>query len=215
MRQLHSVLDNSKKELTTVSAQKTFLRKWAVEERERLKGRVIEEEWGARQFGILETLFSKISAPFEVACYFPIRSELNLSAFSQSEWLFPRMMPEHSLLWFRRGDPLTLLPNTLGIPERPVDECVSLETIGRHTLVIVPGLLGTLDGSRLGYGGGYYDRFLSSHKNNVTSVFITHSKLLFDQLPTEDFDVKTDVVITENQIHICNASAQLLCRLRT
>lgn len=63
-------------------------------------------------------------------------------------------------------------------------------------LCIVPGLGFDRYGNRLGYGGGYYDRFLSC--NHVTSVGLCYERCRFDMLPAEEHDVKTDYILTEN-----------------
>ena len=54
------------------------------------------------------------------------------------------------------------------------------------------------EGFRLGYGGGYYDRFLS--KFTGTSVLAIYSFLYTDSLPTDGFDKKADKIITEKGV---------------
>ena len=62
-------------------------------------------------------------------------------------------------------------------------------------VVIVPALSADSNNFRLGYGGGYYDRFLEDFKGKkVTFLF---GELKTDKLPTEETDIKTDIVITD------------------
>ncbi|MEC5422249.1 5-formyltetrahydrofolate cyclo-ligase [Virgibacillus sp. C22-A2] len=62
-------------------------------------------------------------------------------------------------------------------------------------LLVVPGLLFDKKGFRIGFGGGYYDRFLQNFPNETVSIF---SKLqLVDELPRESFDIAVDHLITE------------------
>jgi len=62
-------------------------------------------------------------------------------------------------------------------------------------LVIVPGLAFTPAGARLGYGGGYYDRFLTRH-HNVPTVAVCFAEQLVDVLPTDAHDVQIQRVIS-------------------
>lgn len=67
------------------------------------------------------------------------------------------------------------------------------------SLVFVPALAFDRKGFRLGYGGGYYDRFLATHK--VTSVGITYEEFLTQSLPRDKFDRPVTLVVTEKEIY--------------
>ena len=60
-------------------------------------------------------------------------------------------------------------------------------------LAIVPAVVFDKRGMRIGYGGGYYDRFLSEFKG--VSVGVAYSQSVADILPTEDFDCGVDVIV--------------------
>jgi len=62
-------------------------------------------------------------------------------------------------------------------------------------LIIVPGLAYCKSNDRLGYGGGYYDRFLINHKD-AFKVAPAYNFQIVDSLPCEGHDVKVDVIIT-------------------
>ena len=62
-------------------------------------------------------------------------------------------------------------------------------------LVIVPGLVFDMFGDRLGYGGGYYDRFLKDFKGVKAGV--CYSECVCYSLPEEDTDIRMDMLITE------------------
>lgn len=62
-------------------------------------------------------------------------------------------------------------------------------------LCIVPGICFDCYGNRIGYGGGYYDRFLS--ENSVISLGVCYKKCLCSEIESEEFDIKTDYVLTE------------------
>ena len=63
-------------------------------------------------------------------------------------------------------------------------------------LILVPGLGFTADGSRLGYGGGYYDGFLGTLNRPVSTVSLVYREQLFPHIPTDTHDVKIDRVIS-------------------
>lgn len=69
-------------------------------------------------------------------------------------------------------------------------------------LVIVPGLAFAVDNhDRLGFGGGYYDRFLVKHPNSKT-VALANSKMIYDtaQWPVEKTDIAIQTIITPTKI---------------
>ena len=71
----------------------------------------------------------------------------------------------------------------------------------KHPLCIVPCLCAFTDGARLGYGGGYYDRFLS-HFDGI-SMCVQYEQNLFDSIPFDKrYDKKTDIVVTEKAVYV-------------
>ena len=99
--------------------------------------------------------------------------------------------------------PIELFPARFGIPEPP-ESCPVLplqEYAG--SLIIVPGLAFDDAGYRLGYGGGYYDRFLASLRDAsipVTTVGLAFSFLHAPTLPHEAFDMPVDCIIDERRV---------------
>ena len=64
-----------------------------------------------------------------------------------------------------------------------------------NALCIVPGLSFDIKGYRLGYGRGYFDRFLN--ENPVRSIGLCYKSFLVDKLPVEEFDKAVDAVLTD------------------
>ena len=64
------------------------------------------------------------------------------------------------------------------------------------SICIVPGICFELDGNRVGYGGGYYDRFLSIY--NYPKIGITYKECICDKIETNIYDIKVDRVIYNN-----------------
>ncbi|MCL2740451.1 MAG: 5-formyltetrahydrofolate cyclo-ligase, partial [Oscillospiraceae bacterium] len=66
--------------------------------------------------------------------------------------------------------------------------------VAEPDLIIVPGLAFSKDGDRLGFGGGWYDRFLARWPN-VMKIGIVQKEFLLDRVPVEEHDVRVDRVI--------------------
>lgn len=81
----------------------------------------------------------------------------------------------------------------------PYPEKCGLAEDFSDALCIVPGLCFDFLGYRLGFGGGYYDRFLE--KFSGVSVGICYSKCIEKELPRGVFDKQTDILVTEKFIN--------------
>lgn len=79
----------------------------------------------------------------------------------------------------------------MGIPEPVEDGPVGDDPAA---LVLMPGLAFTTRGDRMGYGGGYYDKFLAAEPNHPT-VALCYEFQMVESLPTQDHDIPVDVVI--------------------
>jgi 5-formyltetrahydrofolate cyclo-ligase len=65
-------------------------------------------------------------------------------------------------------------------------------------LAIIPGLVFDLKGGRIGYGGGFYDRFFSNTNIDITKIALAYQFQILEELPLEDHDVSINNIITEN-----------------
>ena len=86
--------------------------------------------------------------------------------------------------------PAALSPGSFGIPE-PQGTPIDKKTIDA---AIVPGAAFDKSGFRLGYGKGYYDRFLADI--SPLTVGVCHRELLTEALPHSEHDIKLDYVIS-------------------
>lgn len=78
-----------------------------------------------------------------------------------------------------------------GIPE-PIDD--GPEAADPLALVLMPGLVFDPQGHRIGYGGGFYDKFLSREPDHPT-VALCYDFQVMDHLETEEFDIPVDLVL--------------------
>ena len=78
-----------------------------------------------------------------------------------------------------------------GIPEPIQDEPVANDS---QALVLMPGLAFDMQGHRIGYGGGFYDKFLTAEPTHPT-VALCYDFQMLPKLETEEFDVPVDLVL--------------------
>ena len=137
-----------------------------------------------------------------ILAYYPVKNEPDILSIvkhalkENKRVAFPISHPEGFVLSFKFILSLDeLVDGEYSIPEPPVsaEEYVCNST----TLCIVPGLAFDRDGKRIGYGKGYYDRFLESFSG--TSMGLCYSDFLVDSLPVEKTDVSIDIVVSDKE----------------
>lgn len=81
-----------------------------------------------------------------------------------------------------------------------LEPSIECEDISQQVdLIIIPGLAFDLKGNRLGYGGGFYDRFLRKFPNSKR-VALCYDFQIYDEIPHEFFDEKVDLIISEENV---------------
>ena len=78
-----------------------------------------------------------------------------------------------------------------GIPEPTADGPVADD---QTALVLMPGMAFTKNGDRMGYGGGFYDKFLASEPEHPT-VALCYDFQMVEELPTAEYDIPVDKVL--------------------
>ena len=143
-----------------------------------------------------------------ILCYMSFRSEINTERIITGALESGKYIAVHKIdtstarmRFFLLNDirPSDLLLGAYGIPEPTGSETeVDYEAVD---LVIAPGLAFTLRGDRLGYGGGFYDRFLKEHPALLRCA-LTYDRLILNSLPVKISDVPVDYLISESGIKI-------------
>ncbi len=126
-----------------------------------------------------------------VMLYYPTKYEIDLLALLDDDKNFylPKVSGKDLLVCpFKRNEKVVL--SSLKIKE-PCSLPSNPEILD---LIIVPALMIDKNGYRLGYGGGFYDRFLNKYSGTKTLTVIP-DKLFTDNLPREEFDRKIDEFI--------------------
>ena len=88
------------------------------------------------------------------------------------------------------GDLSRIQHNRFGVPEPAADRPVAADP---RALVLVPGLAFDPQGYRVGYGGGYYDRFLAAEPDHPT-IALCYDFQVVAQLPTDPHDIPVDTL---------------------
>jgi 5-formyltetrahydrofolate cyclo-ligase len=88
-----------------------------------------------------------------------------------------------------------LAPGRFGILE-PLGPRLGPTAVGAADVVVVPALSVATDGTRLGRGGGYYDRALRHVREDAVLVAVVFDDELVDHLPAEPHDLRVTAVVT-------------------
>ncbi|MDG5766458.1 5-formyltetrahydrofolate cyclo-ligase [Balneolales bacterium ANBcel1] len=91
--------------------------------------------------------------------------------------------------------------NSRGIPEPADCPAASVRDID---LVLVPGLAADRAGNRIGFGKGYYDRFLSQQELTASSILLLPEVFLVETVPAEPHDVPVDAIATDTRLIDCH-----------
>lgn len=107
------------------------------------------------------------------------------------------------------NDPaLDLRPGYCGIPEPDPDRTLVMEPATIEA-VVVPGSVFDLRGGRLGYGGGFYDRFLAAEAPQAKRIGLAFAlQVVAGELPLADHDQRLDYLVTEEQVYAFSRTPQ-------
>ncbi|WP_214627972.1 5-formyltetrahydrofolate cyclo-ligase [Paenibacillus agaridevorans] len=150
-----------------------------------------------------------------IMAYVSFRSELDLSTLMQWCWqkdvrvIVPKSIVEGRSMTLHRLDSLAQLrAGAYGILEPDPNLAPPLEDDVVPELVLVPGLAFDRNGGRMGYGGGYYDRFWqrmsdSNERLGKQTLWLGASfeAQIRDEVPGEEHDLRLDGVVTEAAIY--------------
>ncbi|MCR4612212.1 MAG: 5-formyltetrahydrofolate cyclo-ligase [Lachnospiraceae bacterium] len=133
-----------------------------------------------------------------ILCYYPLNNEVNLLK------LYEKLLDDGYNLYFpvtyRDTIRFYLVDNltdfTKGTFEVHEPDNRNIEFRGKEALVITPGLAFDKDNNRIGYGRGYYDRFLR-HNKQTTPIGVCYRFQIVDDLYSTPYDVPVTKVITD------------------
>jgi 5,10-methenyltetrahydrofolate synthetase len=140
--------------------------------------------------------------PELLGVYWPVRSEFNAALALQSDKSAPKL--PLALPFTQRVPPRMEYRRWDGAAPRAIDECAIPASDGEPVVpdtVLVPCVGFTRDGYRLGYGGGFFDRWLALHPH-VTTVGIAWSAQQMDaaEFRVEAHDKPLTLIVTEDGV---------------
>lgn len=115
---------------------------------------------------------------------------------------FPKCNPEYGTMEFYQVVSIRQLENGYKGIKEPVanSEYLYHHHKEENTIVIIPGVAFDMNGYRIGYGKGYYDRYLQD-KRQATAVALSFAQQLVDDVPHEAYDIRMDKIVTEEIIY--------------
>ena len=155
---------------------------------------------------ICESVINSVSFKYAdvLLLFYPTSEEINILPLfraakeSGKRVAFPKCFADGIMKFFYVDDLSTMTEGKYGIMA-PVENEEFEGSL--HPLCIVPSLCATPKGTRLGYGGGFYDRFL--HKFEGISMCVQYDEFVVEELPQEKrYDKKFDVLVTESGVRV-------------
>jgi 5-formyltetrahydrofolate cyclo-ligase len=98
--------------------------------------------------------------------------------------------------------PEDLISGNYGIME-PKEECIRPVDPKIIDLILIPGVAFDVRGNRLGYGAGYYDRFLMRLNDDAVKIALAYEMQILENVYPEKHDVPIDFIITEKRVIDC------------
>jgi 5-formyltetrahydrofolate cyclo-ligase len=129
-----------------------------------------------------------------IMLFYPLPKEINLLPLlkDNKNFFLPKIKGDKLVACpYKIGDELTVSKFKT---KEPVTKPINPEILD---IVLVPALMVDSSFHRLGYGRGFYDKFLSKSVPNAIKIVPIPSALTIDEMPVESFDVQVDVVLDE------------------
>ena len=192
--------------MNTVALEKQRLREECLAARETLS----EQERCVLDNCITQKLLatSEYAEAATVLTYVSVSSEVSTRMFIECALrdgktvAVPRCLPGHRLEFVAITSLDQLVPAPFNLLEPSKDLPTLTEEQLDDSICIVPALLVDTKGYRLGYGAGFFDRFLSTYSGKKICLAYQQN-LSKTELPHTEFDVAVDMVITESDILTC------------
>ena len=165
--------------------------------------RLPDGERATKSQRILETLFATdlFRRSGQIFSYYPIRGEVDTRPLLQRAALHGKRLAlpcttKQGLRFFYVEDPADLSPGRFEIPE-PRD-CAPADA-GKETLLLLPGIAFSEQRDRIGFGKGYYDRYLAAHPH-LRTIALCFDLQIVPHIPAEATDRRPELIITETRI---------------
>lgn len=176
------------------SRAKELRRGLSVREKKAMDTAVLKRIISSPAYRQCRTLLTYVSTDIEV----DTRALIEYAVSDGKRVAVPKCIPNSVLMDFFYIKSINeLSPGTFSVPE-PADGGSPLKNF-KGALCIVPGLVFDMKGFRLGYGKGYYDRFLAAHPH-MRLMGLCYCKCTVQSLVSGRFDRPVDLLATEKYI---------------
>lgn len=169
------------------------------QERSVLDNRITQKLLATSEYAEATTVLTYVSVSSEVSTRMFIECALR----DGKTVAVPRCLPGHCLEFVAITSLDQLIAAPFGLLEPPKELPALTEEQMDASICIVPALLVDTKGNRLGYGAGFYDRFLSTYPGKKICLAYQQN-LSQTMLPHTASDVAVDVVITESDVLTCS-----------
>lgn len=168
------------------------------QERTVLDGCITQKLLATPEYAEAATVLTYVSVSSEVSTRMFIEGALR----DGKTIAVPRCLPGHRLEFVAISSLEQLVAAPFNLLEPAKDLPALTESQMNNAICIVPALLVDTKGYRLGYGAGFYDRFLSTYSGKKICLAYQQN-LSRKMLPHTEFDVPVDMVITESGVLAC------------
>ncbi len=169
-----------------------------------LRSEIPSDEREYAEAAVVSRLLSLASFRYAetVLLYYPIKGELNVLPIAEAAFkagkkvAFPLCNTASSTMTYHVVSSLNELSDgSYGIPEPSSELPIYLPSKEKNDLIIIPAVCFDRHGYRVGYGKGYYDRYMGTFGG--TAVGVTFHKLLRPEVPRGHFDKHVSLIVTE------------------
>lgn len=141
-----------------------------------------------------------------IMSFLNFRDEVDTTALAENilesgkRLILPRCAPQGVLIPAEINDlKEDIEPGKWGIREPKKESLVSVNP-EEIDLIIIPGAAFDRQGNRLGYGGGYYDRFLNHLRPEVPKIALAFACQILPEIPLDPYDLSVDALVTEDGV---------------
>ncbi len=130
-----------------------------------------------------------------IGLYYSMKSEVDTKELIKESLslgkkvLLPKVLNKNKMIFIEVNNDTVYEKNSFGVME-PIGE-----EVNDIDLIICPGVAFDKNNNRLGYGRGYYDKYLAKH--DIYKIGICYKEQLIDNIEVDDHDIKMDLVITD------------------
>ncbi len=158
---------------------------------EKQSGIIVEKFLSSTFYTDSKVFFVYLSMPYEVNTKYLIRAALK----ENKTILVPTILNHYKMMPTIIHANSTFMKNKYGIDESEIKNYYN----DFIDVIITPGLAFDAKGNRIGYGGGYYDRFFLQNQYETKIAFCLE-EFIFKKIPVNNFDIKMDAIFTQNKI---------------